>query len=169
MNNQKEILILNTGGTFNKFYEPISGSLIVEKENKFIEELIVKSFKSISLVNVYGLIYKDSLDITKEDRVQLVNKIETSKEDKIIIIHGTDTMDKTAKYLNKHIKNKQIVLVGSMLPFSIEPIEATANLMCAYGFLKSNKKNNIYISMHGYIDKYNKIAKNRTKGIFECH
>jgi L-asparaginase len=56
-----------------------------------------------------------------------------------------------------------------MQPYSINPIEATSNLMSAYGFLKANTKNNIFISMHGFIKQYKKIRKNRTLGIFECH
>jgi len=168
MNNQKKILILNTGGTFNKYYEPISGELRVTNDNHFIENIISKAFKSTNKVNLLGLIYKDSLELTKSDRIKLVKHINSRDEKKIIIIHGTDTMDITAKYLNKYISNKQIVLVGSMKPYSIEPVEAVSNLMIGYGFLQSNQKNDIFVSMHGYVKKYSKIKKNRIKGVFEC-
>lgn len=166
MKMNKKILILNTGGTFNKIYDEINGKLIVPSHKNSLH-YIIKSAK-ISNVKVDGLIYKDSLDITNKDRKNLMLYIQKSKFKKIIIIHGTDTMNKTALYLDKKIKDKKIVLTGSMKPFSIEPIEATSNLMSAFGFLHSCTKNNIYICMHSLIKKHTKIMKNKKLGIFEC-
>jgi L-asparaginase len=162
-----DILVLNTGGTFNKLYNQITGELFVPKNNNAINNILKQS--KISNVDVQGLIYKDSLDITKKDRKDMVNFLQNSPHKKVIIVHGTDTIHKTAKLLDKFIKDKQIILVGSMEPFSINPIEATSNFMQAYGFLLNNKTNNIYISMHGIISKYDKIIKNKKLGIFQCH
>ena len=163
-----EVLIINTGGTFNKQYNLLNGKLEIYQDNTYIQNILNKIYYSNMKPEIEGIIYKDSLDINKKDRKKLVDIINKSKIKYIIVIHGTDTMNKTAKYLNKKIKNKKIVLLGSMQPFSIEPIEATGNLMMAIGFLSSNVKNNIYISMNGIISKYNKIKKNYKKGVFEC-
>jgi L-asparaginase len=161
------ILIINTGGTFNKIYNEIKGKLIVPKNNIAIENILKLS--KISNYHIKGMIYKDSLEITSEDRDKLVSYIQQSKYKKIIIVHGTDTIDQTAKYIAKRVLDKKIVLTAAMKPFSIDPIEATSNFMLAYGFLSSLEvKNNIYISMHGNIKKYTKIKKNYKKGIFEC-
>ena len=165
MNNNQNILILNTGGTLNKVYNELNGELIVPNNNNAINKII--KFAKLPNLIVKGLVYKDSLDMNNQDRDKLVDYISNSNFKKIIIIHGTDTMKKTASYLNKRIQNKQIILTGSMIPFSIDPIEATANLMGAYGFMKNCKKDNIYISMHGLIKKYNKIKKNKTLGVFQ--
>lgn len=167
MKNNKKILILNTGGTFNKKYNPIDGNLIIPNDNITIETIINKS--KINYCDISGVLYKDSLDITNKDRKILIKYIQKSQYKKIIIIHGTDTMDKTAKYIAKHIKNKKVVITGSMVPFSLCKIEATANLLLALGFLQRKVKKNVYISMHGKVKKYNKIYKNRELGIFECH
>ena len=153
MNKNQNILILNTGGTFNKVYNELNGELIVPSNNNAINK-IVKHTK-LSNITIDGLIYKDSLNINNKDRDQLVNHINNSNFNKIIIVHGTDTISITASYLNKKIKNKIIILTGSMMPFSINPIEATGNLMSAYGFINNCKKNNIYICMHGLIKKFN--------------
>ncbi len=166
MKSEKEILILNTGGTFNKVYDEIIGSLIVPKNNYAIDNIL--HISKISNIKVSGLIYKDSLEIGKNDRKKLVKFIKKSKSKKIIIVHGTDTMNQTALFLSRQIKNKQIILTGAMKPFSINSIEATSNLLSAVGFLKANDKNNIYICMHGLIEKHTKIIKNRDLGIFEC-
>ncbi len=165
MKKNKKILILNTGGTLTKVYNELTGKLIVPKNNNSIEAILKKS-KLYNLMT-YGIIFKDSLDLNKQNRKEIANYIFKSSFEKIIIVHGTDTMNKTAKYLSKRILNKTIILTGSMIPFEIDPIEATSNLMTAYGFIQNCKINTIYISMHGLIKKYNKIKKNRELGIFQ--
>jgi L-asparaginase len=162
----KKILIINTGGTFNKQYDELSGKLFVLQNNDNINN-ILKSSK-IDDIKIKGILYKDSLDIKKSDRKELVKMILKSEYNNIIIIHGTDTMNKTASFLNKKIKNKSIVLTGSMIPYLINSAEAISNLMSAYGFLQNKTKNGIYIAMHGHIQKNKKIKKNYAKGIFEC-
>tara|TARA_B110000046_G_scaffold182538_1_gene216792 strand:- start:325 stop:828 length:504 start_codon:yes stop_codon:yes gene_type:complete len=167
MTTNKNILILNTGGTFNKVYDQISGKLIVPNNNSAVEN-IIKSSK-IDYLHIQGLLFKDSLEITKPDRKILATYVRNSQYDKVIVIHGTDTMNKTAQYLSKYSKNKIIILTGSMVPYSLDKIEATSNLMQAIGYIQNKLKNGIYISMHGHSKKYKKIYKNREKGIFECH
>lgn len=161
------ILIINTGGTFNKIYDEINGTLIVPKSNKAIKTILQSS--KIDNIKIKGLIYKDSLEMTIKDRKKLVKYIKNSKYNKIIIVHGTDTIDQTASYIAKYIQDKIIILVGAMKPFSIEPVEATSNLMLAYGFLQSYTKPHIFIAMHGLVKKFDKIKKNRKLGVFqEC-
>jgi len=164
---QNNELIINTGGTFNKTYNKKSGLLDIKKNNKIIKTIIKNLYKSNKKPNIKGIIYKDSLDITNDDRIKLVNKILKSNESNIIIVHGTDTMNETALFISKRIKNKTIVLVGSMIPYSINSIEASANLAMALGFIKNKNKNNVYICMNGLIKKHNKIKKNYKRVVFE--
>ena len=167
MKNNKNILCINTGGTFNKQYNELNGSLVIKKNNDFIKRILSKS--KINNIEVKGIIYKDSLDMTNEDRKLLLDFINQTKYKKILIIHGTDTMDQTALFLDQNIKDKQIVLTGAMVPYSINKVEAVSNMMMGYGYLLSNKKNGVFISMHGLVEKYKKIKKNRELGLFECH
>jgi len=162
----KNILILNTGGTFNKIYDEISGKLIVPRNNNAINEILKMS--NFTSCEVQGLLHKDSLEFKKKDRKLLKKIISKSSFQKIIIVHGTDTMDKTAKYLSSFIKNKTIVLTGAMIPYSINCVEATSNFSLAIGNIISNEKNDIFIAMHGNVQKYNQIKKNREIGVFEC-
>jgi len=163
---KKNIMIINTGGTFNKQYNELTGKLDVPESNKEIKKILNKA--KISNIKLKGVIYKDSLDITNKDRKKLVNIIKKCGYDKILIVHGTDTISKTASYLNKYIKDKQIVLTGAMKPYSIKKTEAVANLMSGYGYLVGMEKNMVCISMHGFIDRFDKIKKNYKKGVFEC-
>lgn len=164
----KKIKIINTGGTFNKRYNSFNGNLDVPSDNKAIKKILKEVLRTDKLPSIEGVIYKDSLEINKEDRQILVDKILEIKEEKILIIHGTDTMEKTAKFLSKFVQNKQIILTGAMIPFSINSIEAVGNLMQGYGFLQGNNINGIYISMNGYVREYTNITKNKQLGRFEC-
>ena len=161
-----EILIINTGGTFNKIYDPIKGELIVPHSNIAIEQILKRLPAFYNRVAIKGIIYKDSLDMDDRDRKTLFKTIIEAKTDYIIVVHGTDTMDISAKYIAEQVKNKTIVFTGAMVPFSIDKVEATANLSSALIALDFIDKG-VYISMQGYLLPYNKIYKDKTKGIFK--
>ena len=161
----KKILIINTGGTFNKRYNPLTGELEVPVDSKALEN-ILQYFHNLNY-EIKNILHKDSLDMQDNDRKEIVDLIKHSPQSRVLIIHGTDTMDKTAEYLEKHIENKKIILTGAMVPFSIDTIEANANLSMAIGSLVCDMKNGIYIAMHGLIDDHKSVYKNRKKGLFE--
>jgi L-asparaginase len=161
----KKILIINTGGTFNKIYDELNGKLVIPKSSKNLKKLIQKAFKT--KFKVKGIIYKDSLEFTKKDRKKLLKNIKLTRYLKIIIIHGTDTINKSAKYIAKRVKDKAILFIGSMMPASIDETEAIANLSLGIGFLNSKVKHNVYIAMHSKVKVHNKISKNRKLGIFK--
>ena len=163
----KKILILNTGGTFNKEYNQNNGNLEVLKNSSYVNIILNDIYKTNKQPKIKTIISKDSLEIKTKHRELMVKNINESKEKRIIIIHGTDTMNETAKYINKKIKNKTIVLVGSMQPFSISKIEATANLMMGIGFIESKNKKGVYICMNGIVDKYKKVKKDYENAVFK--
>jgi L-asparaginase len=104
--------------------------------------------------------------MTDDDRAALAKLIHETAYTHIIIIHGTDTMDLTANYLADIKLDKTIVLTGSMVPYSIDPIEATANLASAYGYIQALEVHGIFIAMNGIIASYKEIKKNRQLGKF---
>lgn len=161
----EKLLILNTGGTFNKVYNPLKGELEVPKDAK-APEAILRYFYNTSY-QLINIIHKDSLEMNDEDRALILHHVEQTEAAKILIIHGTDTMDITATFLDLHVKHKMVLLTGAMVPFSIDSIEATANLSMALGALQEGKERGIYIAMHGLVAKHDAIYKNREKGIFE--
>lgn len=158
-----KILIINTGGTFNKVYNPLNGELIVDKTAHAIEEIASKWLCEFEVLNIIG---KDSLDITNHDRLELLATISQSNYEHILIVHGTDTMKLTAEYLSDGDCQKCIVLTGAMVPYSINPVEATANLCAAYGYMNALEKKGIYIAMNGVMGDYKKVRKDRKKGKF---
>ena len=161
---KSKITVINTGGTFNKRYNPLTGELEVPKDSLALDEIISYCY-NIDF-DVLNVISKDSLDMSDADREFIVKTIKNCKNENIIIVHGTDTIDLTASFIDENIKDKTIVLTGAMLPISINKVEATLNFASAIGFLNSNVKNGIYISMHGSVKNYKKLVKNRELGKF---
>jgi len=159
----KKILLISTGGTFNKIYHPITGDLCIDTDSHALEQIASKWLCSFEILNLIG---KDSLDMTNQDRLELLATINQSDHQHIIIIHGTDTMDLTAEYLADAELEKQIILTGAMVPYSIDPVEATANLCSAYGYMNCLSKEGVYIAMNGIIGPYEKVKKDRAKGRF---
>ncbi len=160
----KKILIINTGGTFNKVYNPITGNLDVEPTGEAIKAIAKGALTKFKIKNIIG---KDSLDMTDKDREIIVQAIKKTKREHIIIVHGTDTMDKTAQYIEKEEIDKKIILTGAMVPYSVNPIESAFNLGAAFGYLQNIQKGGVYISMNGIIKDYKRVVKNKEKGYFE--
>jgi len=158
------MLILNSGGTFNKRYNLLNGELEVPYDNYSVEN-ILQSFNSD--YDLAGVVYKDSLDMDFNDRKMLANIIIESTDDSIVIVHGTDTMNLTAEFLSEVCKDKKIVITGAMKPFEIDNIEATLNLGMSIGFIKTEINFGVYICMNGYIEPWNRIVKNIDLGKFE--
>ncbi len=163
MADKKKILIINTGGTFNKRYDPVKGKLYVEESGMALKELASKWLCDFEMMHIIG---KDSIDMSSHDRLELLAIISQSSFDDIIIVHGTDTMALTAEYLADADLEKRIILTGAMVPYSIDPVEATANFSSAYGTMQVLEKNGIFISMNGIFREYDKIKKDRSKGRF---
>ncbi|WP_297434579.1 asparaginase domain-containing protein [Sulfurimonas sp.] len=158
------MLILNCGGTFNKRYNQLTGELEVPYDNYAIEKILDSAYAEYDLA---GVIYKDSLDMSVDDRKIIANIISQSSESDFLIVHGTDTMHLSAEFLDEVFDDRIIVLTGSMKPFEIDNIEATLNLGIAMGFLKSTTEYGVYICMNGYVERWDKIEKNRDIGKFE--
>ena len=168
----KNTVILNTGGTFNKIYNELSGNLVFSNTpNIHINKILISTFKrnidDISWLEVSTLFSKDSLEISSFDIDKICNFVSSLECKNIIIIHGTDTIDKTALKLSKVFLSKQIIFVGSMVPFSFNNIEASFNLGMALGFIESNFSDGVYISMNGIIKEFDKIEKDRDNGYFK--
>jgi len=159
----QKILIINTGGTFNKVYNPKRGLLEIDKTSSALTDIANKWLCDFEILNIIG---KDSLDISSQDRLELLGTISQSKHTHIIVIHGTDTIDVSAEYLADAELEKVVVFTGAMVPYSIDPVEATANLASAYGYINALETHGIYIAMNGVLDSHDKVKKDRKQGKF---
>ena len=155
------ILIINTGGTFNKVYNPLDGSLVIA--NRAIDEILTKWLCRFEVINIIG---KDSLDMDDRDRDELLTTIKESKYSSIVVVHGTDTIDISASFIAQANLSQKIIFTASMTPFSIDPIEASANLAMAIGYLNGIDDRGVYIAINGVVGEHSSIIKDRENGKF---
>ena len=156
------IKIFVTGGTFDKEYNELEGTLFF-KETHLPEML--KSARSKLKIDINTLMMVDSLDMTDADRKIILEKCKKTKEDKILITHGTDTIIETAKVLASSIKNKTIVLTGAMIPYKFGSSDGLFNLGSSLAFVQTLPQG-VYISMNGKYFRWDNLKKNKQTGMF---
>ena len=157
------IQIFITGGTFDKEYNEITGKLYFK--NTHLKEMLSMGRSQLD-VQITTLMMLDSLDMTNDDRDNILEACKNCLLDKIIITHGTDTMIDTAKFLVKDNIDKTIVFTGAMIPIDFGSSDGLFNLGSAMGFVQS-LESGIYIAMNGRCFNYDKVRKNTKTGIFE--
>ena len=108
----------------------------------------------------------DSLEMTIKHRELIASFCKKAKEKNIVITHGTDTMEKTARYLSKQVTNKTIVLTGAMVPYKFGSSDGLFNLGSALAFVQTLPPG-VYVAMNGKYFHAGKVRKNKQKGIFE--
>jgi len=158
-----KVRIFVTGGTFDKIFDEVGGVMTFRDTHLYEMLDLVKNKLDIEIETVMLV---DSLYMKEDDRIKILEKCKSCKEDKIIITHGTDTMIETAKLLGKGIKDKTIVLTGATIPYSFGKSDALFNLGCAFGFVQLIEKG-IYVTMNGTLFNYNNVKKNKEVGKFE--
>jgi L-asparaginase len=157
------IRIFVTGGTFDKEYNEIDGTLYFKDSH--INELLALGRCKKDVV-VTTLMMVDSLDMNEGDRQTILDNCKRTHEDKIVITHGTDTMTDTAKVLGQAKLPKTIILTGAMIPFKFGSSDGLFNMGCAIGFAQAMPYG-VYIAMNGRFFNWDNVRKNRKRGEFE--
>ncbi len=157
------IRILITGGTFDKEYNELDGSLFF-KETHLPEML--RLGRSRLDIHHQTILLIDSLDMTEQDRELIYQHCASCQEDRILITHGTDTMELTARYLGERIQEKTIVLTGAMVPYVFGSSDGMFNLGAALAFTQTLTPG-VYIAMNGKCFSFDNVRKNKLTGAFE--
>ena len=157
------IKIFITGGTFDKEYDEISGKLYFNDTH--LPEILDLGRCGLD-VSVRTLMMIDSLEMTDHDRELIVNACRKSEEQHIVITHGTDTMEVTARVLGQAIDDKTIVLTGAMVPYKFGSSDGLFNLGTALAFVQS-LPSGVYVAMNGKYFTWDNVRKNKGKGAFE--
>ena len=158
-----QIRIFVTGGTFDKEYNELDGSLFF-KDTHLPEMLKLGRSRVEVLIETLMLI--DSLEMTDSDRNTILEHCRKTKEDRIVITHGTDTMDLTARALGEKIRDKTIVLTGAMIPYKFGSSDGLFNLGSALAFAQTLPPG-VYVAMNGRYFTWDNVKKNRQTGQFE--
>jgi L-asparaginase len=157
------IKILVTGGTFDKEYDEIAGKLYFNQTH--VPEILQLGRSNLP-IEVDSLMMIDSLEMTGENRDLIVQHCKQCGEERIVITHGTDTMEITARELGLAKLDKTIVLTGAMVPYKFGSSDGLFNLGSALAFVQSLPKG-VYVAMNGRYFNWNNVKKNKASGIFE--
>jgi len=157
------IKIFVTGGTFDKEYNELTGELFFKDTH--LPELLALGRCSVE-VDVVTLMMIDSLEMSEADREIIAENCKKTKEDRIIITHGTDTMVETARVIATRVKDKTIVLTGAMIPYKFGSSDGLFNLGSAIAFVQVLPPG-VYIAMNGRYFNWDNCRKNKVTGKFE--
>ena len=157
------IRIIITGGTFDKHYDEIRGSLTF-KDSHLPE--ILKFVRCTVPIEVELNQLIDSLDMHTSNRLRVLESCRRASEERIVITHGTDTMVETAAVLGEAGLAKTVILTGAMVPYIFNNSDAVFNLGCALTAVQL-LPHGVYIAMNGRVFGWDKVRKNRELGVFE--
>jgi L-asparaginase len=160
------IRIFVTGGTFDKEYNELTGSLSFKDTH--LPEMLRLGRSRVD-VSVRTLMMIDSLDMTDADRAIVVEQCRQAAETRIVITHGTDTMVETATALARALPRdagKTIVLTGAMIPYAFGSSDGLFNLGSALSFVQVLRPG-VYLAMNGRCFEWERVRKNRQSGVFE--
>lgn len=153
--------IITTGGTFEKHYDPVAGQLAFSKSQ--VPEILWRSGLDIPVTELMLL---DSLEMTDNERQSLTTACTATDEDRIVVVHGTDTMVESAQAVAAARLAKTIVFTGAMIPFEVAGSDAAFNLGFAVASAQQAKPG-VWIAMHGRLFDWNAVRKNREIARFE--
>jgi len=157
------IRVLITGGTFDKEYDEIGGKLFFKDSH--LPEMLALGRCKLDL-EIRTLMMIDSLEMTEADRDRIVEQCRTAAENRIVITHGTDTMEVTARELAERVEGKTIVLTGAMVPYKFGSSDGLFNLGSALAFVQTLPPA-VYVAMNGCYFQAERVHKNRKTGTFE--
>ena len=143
------MLIILCGGTFDKAYDPLAQALVLKEGTTEPFKTILASGRvgqeDMRILRLFSL---DSLEMTDDHRLKLKKVAwEAAEKEAVVIIHGTDRMVESAKFLF-NMTTHPIIFTGAMIPFSVRGSDATFNLGSAMMAAKL-KENGVWIVMNG--------------------
>jgi L-asparaginase len=165
LKNDEKIHFILTGGT-------IDSKTKNQKRDKLLENsqipAYLKKLEPKRQFNFTTACWKDSRDITEEDRNNILRAVEESPSTKIIVTHGTYTMPTTARFLKNHLQRKDqtVVLTGSLTPLTgFDNSDAPTNLNHAIKQVISLPRG-VYVCISGQIFSPEEVAKDEATGRF---
>jgi len=158
-----KIRVLVTGGTFDKEYNELSGSLYFKDTH--LREMLRLGRCQLDL-EVRVLMMIDSTVMTDVDRELILRSCTDASDERVVVTHGTDTLSDTARFLGERVQDQTIILTGAMVPYTFGSSDGLFNLGSALAFAQS-KPHGVYVAMNGRCFDWHNVRKNKATGRFE--
>jgi L-asparaginase len=159
------IRIIATGGTIDDLDHDCIEDM-PEHHRSLIPDALEQACVTAD-VTVDVLMQKDSRIVTDDDRALIADACRECDDDRIIITHGTYSLEHTARYLGPLQIPKTIVIIGSMVPLNKEGSDALFNLGAAIAAVQLLPPG-VYVTMQGNILNWDNVTKNRDVMRFEA-
>jgi L-asparaginase len=154
--------LLVTGGTFDKDYDEIGGTLFFKQTH--VDEMLRLGRCRVPIA-VETVMLIDSLQMTDADRAAIAGRCRGCPEARLVVTHGTDTMVETAAVLARDVPGKTVVLTGAMVPYAFGSSDGLFNLGSAISFAQVLPAG-VWIAMNGTHFAWDDVVKDRTAGVF---
>lgn len=158
------IAVLVNGGTFDKEYNELDGSLFFREPH--VGQMLAQGRCRLP-VRIQVVLMKDSLEMTQEDRDLIRDACNACAESRIVITHGTDTMEDTARFLSGRVPDKTVVLTGAMVPYTFGSSDGLFNLGSALSFVQVLPAG-VYLAMNGHCFGAHEVYKDKREGVFRA-
>jgi L-asparaginase len=163
----QELYLLSTGGTMEKIYSEQTGS-VANVESKIDRYLRLLRLPDLH-VQVTHLMNKDSLEMTDDDRAQILDAVrrKLATPAPIVITHGTDTMVETGLYLQGRLTalTVPVIFTGAMTPLGFEGSDGLQNLTESL-FAARILPPGVYLVMHNQLFPIGSVRKDRQRACF---
>jgi len=162
------ITMLTTGGTIEKTFNEHDGSL---RHALTTLPKLLATFRLPDLaIETKQILFKDSSEMTDADRTHILaeTKAASASAEAIVILHGTDTLDRTGELLHRELAPHRIpvILTGAMRPYEFRDTDAIQNVTEALLAARLVEPG-IYAVMHNRVLRFPGVVKNRDALTFE--
>lgn len=161
----EKLVILTTGGTLDKDHDTFTESLVLNTENVTNVPELLRIGKT-HFPRVQPIMSLDSADMTEDHRAHILSAVKIVPENRIVITHGTSTMDLTAKYLEGQTGDKTVVLTGALRPFALGKSDAGFNVGGAV-IAAQTLPAGVYAVMNGRVFSASDVFKDVKSGRFD--
>jgi L-asparaginase len=158
-----KIRLYVTGGTFDKDYDTINGRL--HFKDTHVREMLGLARCTLD-VEIRTLMLIDSTEMTDADRETILKHCRESDDERIVVTHGTDTMEVTARFLGERLTDKTFILTGALVPYTFGSSDGLFNLGTAMAYAQTLPRG-VYVAMNGRCFDWSNVRKNRSTGHFE--
>jgi L-asparaginase len=150
------IALISTGGTIEKTYEELGGTLSnrVSVLDVMLAQLELRGIEGVTRV---ALMNKDSLEMTAEDHARIAEAVlaQSASHAGVVVVHGTDRLAHSGEATLGRLRQAggprvPVVFTGAMRPFELRRTDATQNLteaLIAVQILPPG----VYVSMHNRV------------------
>jgi L-asparaginase len=158
----KNLRLIASGGTFDKRYNPLNGSLIFTVTHL---HAVLQRCRLNVPATITELPLLDSLDMQDADRQRVLDACINAAESHVIVIHGTDTMPETAQVIGKANIGKTVIITGAMVPYDLVDSDALFNLGFAAAAVQTVPVG-VYVAMGGELFSWDNVRKDKAAGRF---